>query len=163
AVRGSYDIPGPTALSAFPFGLTTGRRYFDRPGKLLVYPAFKPLSRLAIPVGTKYQPGGLVLTSRVGESMEFIGTREYQFGDRVRDLHPRSWARVGFPVVRQFQEEYLTRVAMVVDTFVPSTAPLATLEAVLSLSASIADWLARQDYVVDLFAAGPDLYTFQAG
>jgi len=130
---------------------------------LLVYPAFHPLQELNIPAGMRYQPGGLALTSQVGQSMEFIGTREYQPGDRMRDLHPRSWARVGYPVVRQYQEEYLTRIAMIVDTYVPTPRGRPALEATLSTAAAIADYLARQEYIVDLFAAGPELYVFQAG
>lgn len=37
------------------------------------------------------------------------------------------------------------------------------LEAAISLGASIADALSRQEYVIDIFAAGPELYHFQAG
>lgn len=167
--RGSYQLHGPTLLSTFPFGLTQARRFEPAAHRLIVYPPFRRLARLDIPVGQRYQPGGIVLTSNVGESMEFIGTREYQPGDRLRDLHPRSWARVGFPVVRQYQEEFLTRIAVLVDTFIPqrvgraAAPPEEALEANLSIAAAITDYLARQDYIVDLFAAGPDLYYFQAG
>ncbi len=184
--RGTYDLPGPTVLSAFPFGLTNARRFAADVQRLVVYPAFHPLASLTIPVAPRYQPGGIVLTSNVGESMEFIGNREYRMGDRQRDVHPRSWARVGYPVVRQFQEEFLARVAILVDTYVPpealprrrrrwwgdvelwpSRAAVRVrqdlLECNLSLAAAIADHLARQEYVVDLFAAGPELYYLQAG
>ena len=161
--RGSYKLPGPTLVSAFPFGMMQSRRFYAQPHRLIVYPSFKQIRTLHIPAGTKYQPGGLQLTSRVGQSMEFIGNREYQQGDRINDLHPRSWARVGYPVVKQFQEEYLTRVAVLVDTFLPRGEPMDVLEANLSMTAAIADALARKEYVVDLFAAGPELYHFQAG
>jgi hypothetical protein len=78
---------------------------------------------------------------------------------------------VGFPVVKQYQQEFLTRVAILLDTYVPgsvsalrrSGGPDDPLEANLSMAAAIADYLARQDYIVDLFAAGPELYYFQAG
>jgi len=172
--RGDYALPGPSVVSAFPFGLAHAKRFCAEATRLIVYPRFRQLTRLNIPAGRRYQPGGIVLASHVGESMEFVGTRPYQQGDRLRDLHPRSWARVGYPVVRQYQEEFLTRVAILVDTFVPpravppprlwgkSVAP-DPLEASLSASAAIADYLARQEYIVDLFAAGPELYHFQAG
>lgn len=198
ARRGSYVLPGPSVLSPWPFGLTQSRVHFaQQRARLMVCPAFTPLTRLNIPAARRYQPRGLALTSHVGESMEYIGNRDYQPGDRVRDIHPRSWARVGKPVVKQFQEEFLTRVAMLVDTWRPGrTAPLgfglrlryarrgsgglhrlghvrvvkrgglpfdAAFEANLSLAAAIADYLARQEYIVDLFAAGPHLYHFQAG
>lgn len=160
--RGAYLLRGPSAVSAFPFGLTHAKRFNRQQHRLMVYPSFKPLRRIAMPMGQRYQPGGIALASKIGESMEFIGNRDYQPGDRVRDLHPRSWARVGKPIVRQYQEEYLTRVAMMVDTFVPRFHGR-VLEANLSLAAAVGDYMARQEYIVDLFAAGPQLYHFQAG
>jgi len=169
--RGRYILPGPTAVSAFPFGLTQSKRFHAQPQPLIVYPAFHRLVHADVPAGLRHQPGGIVLTSHIGESMEFIGNREYRPGDRLRDLHPRSWARVGYPVVKQFQEEFLTRIAVLVDTYpppwlsrrgLPSPASR-SLEAVLSMAAGISDYLARQEYIVDLFAAGPELYHFQAG
>jgi uncharacterized protein (DUF58 family) len=152
--------------------LAQSRRFSKDPRRLIVYPPFHHLRELELPVSQRYQPGGIVLTSNVGESMEFIGNREYRPGDRLRDLHPRSWARVGYPVVKQYQEEFLTRVAILLDTYVPFAPPRSfrlmsrsddPLEANLSMAAAIADYLARQEYIVDLFAAGPELYYFQAG
>lgn len=162
AKRGSYLLRGPSAVSAFPFGLTHAKRFARQQQRVMVYPSFKPLQRIAMPMGQRYQPGGIALASKIGESMEFIGNRDYQPGDRVRDLHPRSWARVGKPIVRQYQQEYLTRVAMMVDTFIPPFNSRA-LEANLSLAAAVGDYMARQQFIVDLFAAGPQLYHFQAG
>ncbi|QNN23850.1 DUF58 domain-containing protein [Planctomycetales bacterium ZRK34] len=161
--RGSYHLPGPTALCAFPFGLTQTTQFHPQGTQLIVYPPFQTLADLDVPAGLRYQPGGMALASHVGESMEFVGTREYQVGDRVRDLHQRSWARVGAPVIKQFEEEFMTRIALLVDTFVPRRAGAAALEANLSLSAAVADYFARREFVIDLFAAGPQLYHFQAG
>ncbi len=180
--RGIYQLPGPTVLSTFPFGLTQAKVFQAQPTRLVVYPHFAGLEALRLPVSPRYQPGGIVLTSQVGESMEFIGNREYRTGDRLRDLHPRSWARTGYPVVRQFQEEFLSRIAILLDTHVPMEAPTGgrvlgtnwwrkwwkqdasrALEANLSLAAGVSDFLARKEYVVDLFAAGPELYYLQAG
>lgn len=163
--RGAYDLPGPEAVSAFPFGLYNGRRKIKAPHRLLVYPRFKPLLSLQIPSGRRHQPGGLELVSAVGDSEEFVGLREYRTGDRLRDLHHVAWARHGYPVVREYNQEYMTRIAMAVDTFVPrrSLGGTRAMEAVISLSAAVADALAREEYVVDIFAAGPELYHFQAG
>jgi uncharacterized protein (DUF58 family) len=163
--RGSHDLLGPIALTAFPFGLYQGRRRLPAMHRLLVYPSFQPLESLELPVGAKHQPGGLQMVSQVGDSEEFLGNREYRPGDRLRDLHHLAWARVGVPVVREFQQEYLCRIALVVDTHVPRrrSAGVAELEAGISLCAAVADALSRQEYVVDVFAAGPDLYHLQAG
>jgi uncharacterized protein (DUF58 family) len=167
ARRGAYELVGPTVLSAFPFGLYFNKRSGKQPERLLVTPSFVPLDAIRIPAGTRHQPGGMELVSQVGESMEFVGNREYRSGDRLRDIHHMAWARVGRPVVREFQQEYLTRIALAVDTYSgsknPSAKEIKALEAAISLAASVADALSRQEYVIDLFAAGPELYHFQAG
>lgn len=163
--RGSYDLPGPDVVTAFPFGLHLSTRRFADPARMLVYPRFVPLTRLDLPAGRRHQPGGLELVSRVGDSEEFVGLREYRPGDRLRDLHHAAWARLGTPVVREFNQEYLTRIALVVDSWVPreTRATRRAFEAGISLGAAVADALSRQEYVVDLFAVGPDVYHLQAG
>lgn len=160
--RGSYLLNGATALSAFPLGLSNAICRSRQSDRLVVYPAFKPLTQLDIPSGLRYQPGGLALINHLGESMEFISNREYQPGDRARDLHARASARTGVPIVRQYAQEYLTRIAMIVDTHTTEVNS-DELEANLSLAAAVADYLARQEYIVDLFAAGPDLYHYHSG
>ena len=40
-------------------------------------------------------------------------------GDPLRKIHWRSWARRGKPVVKEYQEEYFSRIALVLDTFLP--------------------------------------------
>ncbi|MCU0871088.1 MAG: DUF58 domain-containing protein [Pirellulaceae bacterium] len=166
--RGLYALPPPRAYSTFPFNLTRDGRSRAEAPKLLVLPHFHPLAGLDVPIGTRYQPGGIALTSNVGESPEYIGNREYVPGDSARRIDHRSWARLARPVVREYQEEYYCRVALVLDTFVPpqrraGREGFADLEAAISVSAAVADTLSRGEYLIDLFAAGPELYVFRAG
>jgi uncharacterized protein (DUF58 family) len=167
--RGAYDLRGPQLLACSPLGLHHGLRFQPAPHRVLVYPRFAPLGAVDLPVGARHQPGGLQLVSRVGESEEFIGNREYRAGDRLRDLDQKAWARSGGgqPVVREFQQEYLSRIALVCDTHVPrwraANGGDDDLEAAISLGAAVADALSRLEYVIDLFAVGPDLYHLQAG
>ena len=81
-------------------------------------------------------------------------------------MHWRSWARRGEPVVKEYEEEYFCRIALILDTFLPrkpSPADLAGFEAAISVLASIADHFSRSEYVVDILAAGPDVYEVSAG
>jgi uncharacterized protein (DUF58 family) len=124
------------------------------------------LLRLDIPVGRRYQPGGIALTSNLGDSTEFLCTREFRQGDSLRQIHWGSWARTGKPIVKEFQEEFFCRIALVLDTFLdPKSAKSrrAEFEAAITLAAALADNLAREEYVIDIFAAGPELYQLQAG
>ena len=164
--RGHYVLAGLRQDTSFPFGLWNDVLTLPQPQGLLVYPQFVPLHRLDIPVGRRYQPGGIALTSHLGDSTEFLSTREFREGDSIRMIHWRSWARTGTPVVKEFQEEFFCRIALLVDTFVPPQQlkrARDVFEAAVSLSAAVADNLAREEYVIDVFAAGPEIYHFQAG
>jgi uncharacterized protein (DUF58 family) len=166
--RGIYTVPSVRPSTAFPFNLCLTRGRPHAPGHLLVLPAFHPLSRVALPLSKTYQPGGVAFTSNVGESPEYIGSRDYRPGDSYRHLDFRSWARLARPAVKEFQEEYYARLALVVDTFVArgrrkGRGGFPEMEAAISLGAAVADAVSRGEHLIDVFAAGPELYVFRAG
>ena len=172
--RGLYSLPDARPYTTFPLNLLRTRAKVNgslRPGhgsSLLVLPSFHPITGIDVPIGARYQPGGIALSSNIGESPEYIGNREYRAGDPARRIDHRSWARLAMPVVREYQEEYYCRIALVLDTFVPGrrrpgAGGFPQLEAAVSLSASVADAMSRGEYIIDVFAAGPELYVFRAG
>ncbi len=166
--RGIYELPNLKGFSYFPFGLEKFGKSRCVIEPLLVLPSFHPLNHLQVPKGRRYQPGGIAMTSNVGESPEYIGNRDYSPGDPVRRIDFRSWAKTGSPVVREYQDEYYCRIALILDTHVdPSRKKgkkgFRELEAAISLIASIADHLSNGEYIIDFFAAGPDLHVFRAG
>jgi uncharacterized protein (DUF58 family) len=166
--RGVYTLPALRAYSTFPFNFlrwSTARQDVDA---LIVQPAFTPLQSVELDFGFRYQPGGVALTSDVGESPEYIGNREFRPGDSMRRIDFRSWARTGSPAVREYQEEYYSRLALVLDTFVPKgrrpgKEGFQEFEAAVSLTAAIADAVSRGEHLVDIFAAGPKVHIFHAG
>jgi len=161
--RGAYTLDRLQAVSAFPSALVKWGRLTRSPDRLLVYPKVVRLEAFEVPHARNYQPGGIAVASQVGESTEFFGTREYREGDRVRDIHWPSTARTGRLVVKEFQEEYFVRLALVIDIEARTARQEALFEQGLGIAAGIADVLARKDYIIDLFAAGRDVYRFQAG
>ncbi len=170
--RGHYMLPAVRCDMSFPFNLWRLGTISGQPQRLLVYPSYTPLTQLALPVGRSHHPGGLTLSSNVADAMEFYGCREYRDGDNPRHIHWRSWARSGRPVVREFRQEFFPRMAVVLDTFnhqhrrfqfTALPAENVQFEAGLSMIAAICHHLERRDYIVDLFAAGPEIYRFQAG
>lgn len=166
ARRGSYDLSGWCAQTDFPAGLMHPRRVFKHASRLLVYPAYTQLVDIDIPTGWRYHPGGVALASKLGESFEYLGNREYREGDNIRDMDWRATSRLNRPIIREYREEYFHRVAIVLDTYVPPKGPAQRsddLERSVSLSAAVSDYMARQEYLVDIFAAGPNLYHLTAG
>ena len=164
--RGAYRLQGYRVETAFPLGLMVAQAVFSEDRPLLVYPRFTPLARLDAPLGRRYQPGGVALASHLGDSFEFIGNREYREGDPIRSIDWRATARLNRPVVREFREEYFLRTAVILDTYVPVPpgAPIPrAFERAVSVCASVSDFMARAEYLVDLFAAGPELHQLTAG
>jgi uncharacterized protein (DUF58 family) len=164
--RGRYELPGLGVGAVDAFGLVRTRAVWLPGQTLLVYPRYFTFGELPLPMGRRYQPGGIPLASEVGDSLEFIGTREYREGDALRKIHWRSWARLGKPVVKEYHEEYFSRIALVLDTFLPrrpQPRERERFEAAISVLASLAEHFSRSEEVVDILAAGPDLYEVSTG
>lgn len=161
--RGAFELGPLRAGSSYPSGLIRVAGNTGTPKRLVVHPSFTPQHELEIPAGRRYQPGGIVVSSSVGDSTEFWGTRDYRHGDRIRDIHWASYARTGRLIVKENREEYFVRVGIVLDTALARRERPASLECRISLAAGIADALARRDHIIDLLAAGERLYRLQAG
>ena len=113
--RGAHTLTRLQAASAFPSGLVRLGAASSRADRLVVYPRPLELPGLEVPLGRNLQPGGVAVASKVGDSPELLGTREWRDGDRLRDVHWAASARTGRWVVREFQEEYFVRLALVLD------------------------------------------------
>ena len=163
ARRGAYTLRGLYGVSAFHLGLCRGWCRSPQATSFLVYPAFTTPASFPVPEGRQYQPGGILMSSNVGDSSEFMHTREYRAGDNPRHVHWASWARLGKPIVKVYQEEYFVRLALVIDTQATTETDAAAFEATISVAAGIADALSRRDYIIDIVAAGATVYHFQAG
>ncbi|HEX9995845.1 MAG TPA: DUF58 domain-containing protein [Abditibacterium sp.] len=163
--RGVYALHGYRVESDFPFGIINAARVFPTMESLTVYPKFDPLNRMELPMGRRYQPGGMAFAASRGESVEYIGNRDYREGDNVRDIDWRATARLSRPIVREYREEYFLRAAVVLDTHVPQITPetCADFERAVSLCAACGDYMNRADFLVDILAAGPDLHHLVAG
>ena len=164
--RGRYLLRGAAVRSTDPLRLATTREVALDDQILLVYPRFYSMEQFIVPLGRRYQPGGIPLSSSTGDAIEFVGTRDYREGDPVKNIHWRSWARRGQPVVKEFEEEYFCRIAIILDTFLPARPrpeDVQAFEAAISMVASVADHFSRSEYIVDILAAGPDIYEVSAG
>jgi uncharacterized protein (DUF58 family) len=91
--RGRYELVGPRLRRTDPLGLMTSAAVRHADQALLVYPRFYAMEDLDVPLGRRYQPGGIPLSSSTGDAIEFVGTREYREGDPVKNIHWRSWSR----------------------------------------------------------------------
>jgi uncharacterized protein (DUF58 family) len=164
AARGEHHLDPFRVAALVPLGLTLGRSIATGGCRFLVVPKIAPLARLALPMGRRHQPGGIALASKTGESMDLLGVRPYRVGDPIRDLHARSWARLGTPVVREYQEEYFSRIGVIVDTGAGAGASdERRLEAALSLAAGVVAHLSRGESLIDLLVVGDVVHDLTLG
>lgn len=158
--RGIYKSDLLYVSTNFPFGLFNFVKKIKDPLKITVFPNYKRLENFDLQLPRKFQLGGVSLSSNIGDSTEFISTREYTYGDNPKFIHPASWARSGKPVIKEFQEEYFIRLALIIDTFCNESEEF---ENSISFTASIADFMSRSDYIIDIFATGNSFHHFQSG
>ena len=162
SARGPHHLDMFHATRLLPLGLAGGPAIHSRGIRFLVVPRIASVNSIEMPLGVRYQPGGVLLASNTGESREMIGLRPYRIGDPIRDLHYPSWARLGEPVVREYRQEYFTRVGIVVDTD-KSVATAARFEASLSLAAGLISHLSRGEALVDLVVLGDRVHQLMVG
>lgn len=99
------------------FGLFYSLRKIPAPHSILILPKRYSIPPFELPGTMKFQQGGVSMASSIGESEEFVSLREYRPGDPLRHIHWKSFAKIGKPIVKEFQEEFFVRHALVLDTF----------------------------------------------
>ena len=132
------------------------------PQTVLILPKRYPLPPIALPGQMKYQEGGVALAANVGRSEEFVALRDYRHGDPMRHIHWRSWAKTGKPIVKEFEDEFFVRHALVLDTFTDEPHS-EILEEAVSVAASFACTVLTQESLLDLLFVGNRSYCFTAG
>ena len=158
--RGEHHLDPFRAAALVPFGLAQGRGLATTGTRFLVLPRIARVVRVTLPEMRRDQTGGVALASKTGDSMELLGVRPYRPGDPIRHLHARSWARTGFPIVREYHEELFRRVAVVVDL---DGTDEGRAEAAISLAAGVVSQLARGEAIIDLLVAGERVHDLTLG
>jgi hypothetical protein len=160
--RGLFRFDGLVLSRTDPFGLFRAFSKLKAPETILILPKRYPLPTLVLPGAMRLQQGGVTLASNVGQSDEFVSLREYRRGDPIRRIHWRSWARIGKPIVREFEDEFFSRYALVLDTF--SDEPYSDpFEEAVSVAASFACAIRTQESLLDLLFVGTQAYCFTSG
>jgi len=160
--RGVIRFNGVTLARPDPLGLFRSFVKAPAPQTVLVLPKRYPMPRVALPGTMKYQEGGVAMAANVGRSDEFVALRDYRRGDPLRHIHWRSWAKTGRPIVKEFEDEFFTRHALVLDTFTDDPRGEAFEEAV-SVAASFACTIQTQESLLDLLFVGRQAYCFTSG
>ena len=160
--RGVVRLTGVTILRPDPFNLFNAAKTIEQRRSLLVLPKRYQLPAIALPGSRMSQSGSISLASSVGDSEEFVALRDYRPGDPWRKIHWKSWAKTGKPVVREEQNEYFVRQALILDTFQTEVQD-EVLEEAVSVAASFAWDFRTQESLLELMFVGLESYSFTSG
>jgi len=133
--RGVVRLSTVSISTTFPFGLFRKASDLTLPGELVVWP--RTDHALSVPS----VPGRAQLESQrwrgpAGPRGEYRGLRQYRPGDDPRDIHWRTSARRGTPVIREYDRDASHTVWICLDLGAePGEAAEETLEAAASLAA----------------------------
>lgn len=160
--RGILKFDGISVARPDPFGLFRAFIRVPAPQTVLILPRRYPLPEIALPGALRYQEGGVALAAHVGASEEFVALRDYRHGDPLRHIHWRSWAKTGKPIVKEFEDEFFVRHALILDTF-DEEPNSEVLEEAVSVAASFACTILTQESLLDLLFVGNQSYCFTSG
>jgi uncharacterized protein (DUF58 family) len=102
--RGVFPLRAVRVSTSFPFGLFRKSRDIPLEGELVIWP--RSDRRIPSPTtggGRRASPGAH-LAGTSGIRGEYRGLRTYRPGDDPRDIHWRTTARFGHPVVRVYEQ-----------------------------------------------------------
>ena len=161
--RGQLQLQGLLFTVPDPFGLCRSYSRTKLPGKVLIFPKRYHVPRLLRGAALQYHPGGVSLASSLGESEEFMSVREYRRGDPLRHIHWKSTSKTGKLIVKEFQNEFFSRHALVLDTFLRDTNSNPLFEEAVSVAASFAYSLNNDDSLLDLLFVGTEAFCVTTG
>ncbi|MEZ4474596.1 MAG: DUF58 domain-containing protein [bacterium] len=151
--RGHRWIGRFSAASVRPLGLAFGPRITSAPVRLTVVPRTVRLLGLPPPHLVPEDLGEAARGITTGADYELAGLRPYRPGDRIRDLHALSWARLGEPMVRTFRRTARRRAVVLFHAQAPR-ADEAAFEAAVSLAASLVRFAVGAGATTTLVIAG---------
>ena len=160
--RGKLTFTGVTVMRPDPFGVINAVSKSPLSESVLILPRRYPLPLINLPGIRRYQHGGIAAASSIGDAEEFVSLREYRAGDPLRRIDWKSWAKTDKPMVREYQEEFFVRHALILDTF--QSVPVSErFEEAVSIAASFVCTIDTMESLLDLIFIGTEWHCFTAG
>ncbi|MFD2256539.1 DUF58 domain-containing protein [Luteolibacter algae] len=161
--RGVFPMHDLRVLLPDPLGFFQKcRKVPTSPARLVVLPKRYRLPPLRMPGSAAFRIGGEETSNAIGNSGEFVGLREYRPGDSLRLIHWKSWAHTGKPMVKELEDNFYPRYALVLDTFAGS--PDSTVfEEMVSVASSFIVGLDHSESLLDLMFIAEKAHTVTAG
>tara|TARA_Y100000385_G_C13053604_1_gene620972 strand:+ start:342 stop:1694 length:1353 start_codon:yes stop_codon:yes gene_type:complete len=154
--RGMRTLPDTVVSGSFPFHLFASS--IDSPSSITMPITPPPLTGDDEHAkGLLNNLGGWSHKLLSGDQLDYTGSREYETGMSVRRWDFPSWARLGIPIVREFQSPSVQHVFLIIDTAleeqtnVNNEGVYPAFEQMLSLATTAIHDLAKQTVKLQLF------------
>lgn len=131
-------------------------------GMVTVLPLRYPLPAVEMPGGAAQKIMGETSARQTGSAGEFVGLRDYRPGDPPRQIHWKSWARQGKPIVKELEDTFFPRFGLVLDTYAVGR-EAESFETAVSVAASFVHTLDRGDTLLDLMFLKGQAHVVTAG
>jgi uncharacterized protein (DUF58 family) len=140
--RGRYRFGALEMVTRAPFGLVERRGTVPAPAEVVVYPTVGQLARRWHQIhreASETKRGRR--HDRTANQQEYHGLRDYRPGDNTRWIHWRTTARVGEPMVKEFEQQNEQDLAILLDPWLPRSKVTPeqreALEAVIRFAATL--------------------------
>jgi len=135
--RGEYELDSAVVSCSWPFGLISCRSFIDSPETVLVAPPLGHLRPTWEQRIDSMEIGDQSRKRRIGlEEDHFFALRKWRSGDSRKHVHWRSTARLGYPVVKQFDQPNDRDFALVLDLHQEDEIARTGCELILSFAAT---------------------------
>lgn len=166
STRGVHQLPDVIVHSMFPFHLFRSTRRVSSGASIAITPRLLNVEEDSFSREMLSALGGWSRKLFSGDDLDYTGSREYQTGMPVRRWDFSSWARLGRPIVREFQSPAIQSVTLLVDTARPKHSEFAAngksvdhdalFERLLSLAATAIHELNRKLVLVRMYLSDED-------
>lgn len=161
--RGVIRLHDLRVMLPDPFGLFQKCAKVKAPAStLMVLPRRYPLPPIELPGNAAFKITGETNTNAIGNSGEFVGLRDYRPGDPLRQIHWKSWARTGRPIVKELEDTFYPRYGLVLDTLSTDRTD-ASFEEAVSVAASFASSIDTSESLLDLMFIKNEAHIVTAG
>jgi uncharacterized protein (DUF58 family) len=161
--RGVIALDDLRVLLPDPLGLFQRCRRVTAPAATVtVLPRRFRLPPIEMPGSARFQVGGDATSNSIGNAGEFVGLRDYRHGDSLRQIHWKSWARMGRPIVKELEDTHYPRYGLVLDTFAKH-GEIGLFEDAVSVAASFAATIDTHESLLDLMFVKDQAHVVTAG
>lgn len=148
--RGVIQLQDLRVMLPDPFSLMQKCAKVSAPiSTLIVLPKRYSIPPIQLPGGVPFKISGEANTNALGNSGEFVGLRDYRPEDPMRQIHWKSWARLGRPIVKELEDTHYPRYGLVLDSLSTDRSDVGFEEAI-SVAASFACAIDTSESLLDL-------------